>query len=79
MRQDALAERTRRLAEHLGRLERHAWASVQHISQNIVPGEFRSPYRFPYGLERDVPRTFTLDDDPATLSTGTVPPALVVP
>lgn len=78
MRSGTLAERTRRLADQLGRLERHTWAAVQHISQNIVPGEFRSPYRFPYGLERDVPRTFTLDDDFATLHTATVPPSLVV-
>lgn len=72
-----LESSTRELALVLGRLERHTWATVQHLSQTISPGEFRPPYRFPYGLERDVPRTFTMDDDPATLSTTTVPPSLV--
>lgn len=73
-----LRERTRNLQEMLGQLGRHAWISVQHLTQNLAPGEFRSPYRFPYGLERDVPRTFTMDDDVAILHTGTVPPSMVV-
>ncbi len=73
-----LEDRIQRLASVLEGHEQQAWRTSAHVSRNLVPGEFRSPYRLPFGLERDVPRVFTNDDDPAHLDTKRVGPTLAL-
>ncbi len=67
-----------RMAAMLGRLGRLAWTASAYQTRNLAPGEFRSPYRFPTGFELDVPRAFTVDDDPRSIDTRHVPPSLAV-
>ncbi len=73
-----LSKPTERLAEMLGTLGKQAALGSALSTRNQVPGEFRSPYRFPTGLERDVPRVFTFEDDPIHIDTRHIPPSLVM-
>jgi len=75
---DRVEQRVKSLTQVFARLGRQARFALAHVSQNIVPGEFRTAYRFPVGLERDVPRTFTFDDDPALIDTRHIPPTLAL-
>jgi len=51
--------------------------SCQLESQRMLHGEFRSRHRTAYGMERDVPRVFELDDDPACLDLRHLDPMLI--
>jgi len=64
-----LRERATALAAFLGRLDKQAYVSSAYITRNLVPGEFCSPYRLAAGVELDMPRVFTCDDDPRNLAT----------
>ncbi len=69
-------QRLEAMTRLLTQLDGQARFLLQHVSYNILPGEFRSPFRFPTGLERDVPRALTLDDDPGLIDMHTIPPSL---
>ena len=73
----SLKRRLDSLNKRLSEIGRQARIASSHVSHNVVPGEFRSPYRYPIGFERDVPRVFTIDDDPSGIDTRHVPPSLV--
>jgi hypothetical protein len=73
-----LETRLERLAAVLQGHEQQAWRASAHVSRNLVPGEFRSPYRLPFGLERDIPRVFTQDDDAAHIDTRRVGPSMAI-
>lgn len=66
------------MARFLEGLGRQAWRSSPLVTRGLLPGEFRSLYRFPTGLERDAPRAFTADDDARYLDTRHVPPSLAI-
>src|SRR4051794_30819159 len=69
-------DRLRRAARALDGLGRRGQIASRHLSRALIPGEFRSIHRTPVGYERDVPRPFTLEDDPRHLDPRRIPPSL---